>query len=144
MVTTNELIAASRVDGRDEKDRQREVLDMAIAIVAGSIRCVACNNRPMKLGPTTKVSDQWRWPCTKCKKVRSVRADAFFKDAKVSVPNWLRFIVEWSRHPHATNQQLRASTVPAITEMTVGGMSVSISDMCDRLAYEWEYEKLGF
>ena len=54
MVTTNELIAASRVKGRDGKDRQRAVLDMAMGLVAGSIRCVTCNNRPMKLSATTK------------------------------------------------------------------------------------------
>ena len=63
------------------------------------------------ISATKKVSDQWRWRCNSCKKERSVRTDAFFKDAKVSIPNWLRFITEWSRHPHATIQQLRASTI---------------------------------
>ena len=40
-----------------------------------------------------------------------MRTDAFFKDAQVSIPNWLRFITEWSRHPHHTIQQVRASTI---------------------------------
>ena len=54
-------------------------------------------------------NDAKRWRCTICKKKRSVMTNAFFKDAKVSIPNWLRFITEMES-PSAPHN----STAPCI------------------------------
>ncbi len=145
MVGTNEIVAADHDDGREAHVRQKEILQMAmdLGLIASSMRCPPCGNRAMKLSRTSKVKDMWRWRCTSCKKERSVRSEAFFKDANVGIPDWLRFIGEWSRNSHATIEQLRASTSVRVSDRTAGSMLKCTRDMSDRMAYEWPEEQLG-
>ena len=146
MVGVQEIIAADAVDGRDVFERKNDVLRLCMekGLIPSTIRCPgACDNRPMKFSRTAKVSDKWRWRCTGCKRERSVRTDAFFKDANVPISDWLRFVQVWSQNINVTIRDLQASTTPNLSDRTAGSMIKCIRDMCDRMVFEWPEENLG-
>ena len=92
------IIAASVANGRNDQERKKDVMDLArdAGLITSKVTCGTCV-RPMKESPTSKTKDGFRWRCTgECKGERTIKYESFFRDANVTVPEWLRFIIEWS------------------------------------------------
>ena len=138
------IISASVANGRNDMERKKDVMDLARhgGLITSKMTCGTCV-KPMKESKSAKVKDGYRWRCTTCKSEKPIGYESFFQDANLPVPEWLRFIVEWSRHDHATILQLQNSTLARIGDKTAKSMLKSIREFCERIAFENEDEQLG-
>ena len=143
------IIAASVEVGKDDAERKYEVWRLASesGLVSSKMTCQPNNKHgagvQMEIKGTKKVKDAWRWRCSSCKSEKSIKSVSFFQDSNVILPDWIRFIQEWTRHERPSIDQLRNSTAVRIGECTAKSMVKCIREFCDRLVFEYPDEKLG-
>ena len=71
----------------------RECMD--VVLIGSTARSATCI-RDMSLNKDGKTSDGFRWLCVRCKGLKGIRSESFFKDSNVPFISWMKFVKEWA------------------------------------------------